>query len=48
MGVQRGEAPLVGLWGYPPDISFTPFLARKGVRGMVEGVFDHPASVVNH
>ncbi len=28
---------MVGVWGYPPDICFTPFLARKGVRGMVEG-----------
>jgi hypothetical protein len=22
----------------------SPFLARKGARGMVEGVFQHPAS----
>ncbi len=45
MGVQRGEAPLAGAWGCPPDIIFSPFLARKGVRGMVERVFHHPDRV---
>jgi nucleotide-binding universal stress UspA family protein len=34
-----------GVWGVPRQISFPPFLARKGARGMVEGVFQHPASV---
>ena len=37
-GVQSGYTPLVGVWGYPPDLFFPPFLARKGGRGMVEGV----------
>jgi hypothetical protein len=26
---------LLGVWGIPPDIK-SPFLVRKGVRGMVE------------
>ena len=34
-----GPAPLAGVWGCPPDIIFPPFLARKGVRGMVERGF---------
>jgi len=42
-GVQRGLAPLAGAWGCPPDTNPTPFLARKGVRGMVERVFQQPA-----
>jgi hypothetical protein len=41
MGVQRGEAPEpalsgaegAGVWGCPPAIISTPFLARKGVGG---------------
>ena len=36
---------MAGAWGCPPDIIFSPFLARKGDRGMVERVFHHPASV---
>jgi hypothetical protein len=32
-----------GCLGMSPDIIFPPFLARKGVRGMVERVFHHPA-----
>ena len=41
-GVQRGEAPEFtlskaegpGVWGCPPDMNSTPFLAKKGVRRM--------------
>ena len=32
-----------GVWGCPPDLNFSPFLARKGARGMVERGFQHPA-----
>ncbi|MFH1142077.1 MAG: hypothetical protein V1724_10600, partial [Chloroflexota bacterium] len=32
--------------GVSPRFVFTPFLARKGVRGMVEGVFHHPGSAI--
>jgi len=38
---QRGYTPLAGVWGCPPNIISTPFLARKGVRGMVEGFFNN-------
>ena len=30
---------MAGVWGCPPDIIFSPFLDRKGARGMVERVF---------
>jgi error-prone DNA polymerase len=38
-----GEPPLAGDWGEPPDIS-SPFLDRKGARGMVERARQHPTS----
>ena len=42
-GSPEGAKPLlVGVWGYPPDMNSSPFLARKGARGMVERVFQHP------
>jgi|GEM_PF-7094885 len=49
-GVQRGVAPEpalseaegTGVWGCPPDMISTPFLARKGDRGMVERVVQQP------
>ena len=37
------KPPLTGVWGCPPDTIFTPFLVRKGVRGMFRRVFQHPA-----
>ena len=43
-GVQRGGAPLAGVWGCPPDIIIAPFLARKGVRGMVDRVCQRPGA----
>ena len=36
-GVSRGRSPyLTGFWGVPQNISYPPFLTRKGGRGMVE------------
>ena len=35
-GVQRGVAPLPGVWGCPPEsFNFFPLPPRKGARGMV-------------
>ena len=36
---------LPGVWGCPPDIKLSPFLARKGERGMVGKVFQQPAGL---
>jgi hypothetical protein len=47
MGCAEGRSPSPGVWGCPPDTISSPFLARKGVRGMVERVFQHPASVLS-
>ncbi|MDP2950235.1 MAG: hypothetical protein Q8P22_11935, partial [Chloroflexota bacterium] len=30
--VQGNLGSLLGVWGYPPDMISTPFLARKGYR----------------
>ena len=35
---------MAGVWGCPPGRISTPFLARKGVREMVERVFQQPRS----
>jgi hypothetical protein len=42
MGCAEGRSPSPGVWGCPPDTISSPFLARKGVRGTVERVFQHP------
>jgi len=36
---------LARVWGCPPEIISPPFLARKGVRGMVERVLKQPATM---
>ena len=41
---REGEPPLAGAWEEPPDISSSPFLDRKWVRGMVEKPRQRPAS----
>ena len=36
-GCAEGRIPSPGVWGCPPDAYVSsPFLARKGARGMVE------------
>ncbi len=37
--VQRGKAPLTGVWGWPSDLILLPPPFWKGARGMVEGLF---------
>ncbi len=40
-GVQRGVAPLPGVWGCPPEsFNFFPLPPRKGVRGMVRATIE--------
>ena len=44
----KGLRPFGRGLGCPPDINYTPsvegsFLVRKGVRGMVERIFQQPA-----
>jgi len=36
--LRRSGAPLAGVWGCPPDIIYSPFLIRKGDRGMVKKI----------
>ena len=44
MGSAEGQSPFAwSLRGVPSDIVSSPFLARKGDRGMVERVFQQPA-----
>jgi hypothetical protein len=31
-GVQRGKAPLLGVWGYPPTLKFPQDWGIKGVE----------------
>ena len=43
MGCAEGRSPFAGSMRVSLRYDSSPFLARKGVRGMIEMVFQHPA-----